>query len=447
MSSLPHVVIVGAGFGGLAAARALGDAPVRVTVVDRRNHHLFQPLLYQVASAALNPSDIAVPIRAVLRPYKNVRTLLGEVRSVDVDTRTVTLDQGSLAYDHLIVATGAGHSYFGHDDWAAHAPGLKSLDDATAIRRKVLLAYEAAEREQDPAVRRALLTFVVVGAGPTGVELAGALAEIGHHAMAGEFRAFAPEDVRVLLLEGADRVLPPFEPASSAAAAQQLAKLNVEVRTGARVTHIDAEGVMLGDERIAARTVLWAAGVQGSRLGAALGGPTDRAGRVEVDAQLRLPGHPEVFVVGDLAAASSEGKAVPGVAQGAIQGGQFAAAVIQAELQGRTLAPFRYVDKGSMATIGRRAAVAEIGGRRLRGTLAWLAWMVVHIAFLIGFRNRVLVLLSWAWAWLTFRRGARLITGGFVPLPAPGDVAAPPQDGAGGNTRGPQRVEASRPAA
>lgn len=411
MSSPPRIVIVGAGFAGLFAARELRRAPVEVVVVDRSNHHLFQPLLYQVASAALNPSDIATPIRRVLRRQRNATVLLDEVRAVDTQRRILHTAGGAIDYDYLIVASGATHSYFGNDGWACHAPGLKSLDDATQIRSRILYAFEAAERETDPAARAAWLTFVVIGAGPTGVELAGALAEIAFRALVPDFRRIDSRQARVVLLEGSDRVLPPYSPSSSASAQRQLEQLGVEVRTGAMVTGIDAGGVTIGDEHIAARTVLWAAGVQASPLGAALGTRTDRAGRVHVAADLSLPSAPEVFVAGDLCHFEQDGAPIPGVAPAAMQAGRHAAANILRRIAGKPTRPFRYVDKGSLATIGRAAAVAEIGGLRLSGLLAWLAWLVVHIFFLIGFRNRLLVLFEWAWAYITHQRGARLITG------------------------------------
>lgn len=408
--SQPHVVILGGGFGGLAAARALRKVPVRVTLVDRQNHHLFQPLLYQVATAALNPSDIAAPIRHVLRKQKNVTVLLAEATAVDVAARTVVLADGELPYDHLIVATGATHSYFGHDEWARRAPGLKTLEDAVEIRQRFLLAFEAAEREPDPERRRALLTFVVIGAGPTGVEMAGAMAEIARHTLASEFRNIDPRGARVVLVEGVDRVLPSYAPELSASALSELARRGVEVRLGARVTGIEDECVHVGDERLGACTVVWAAGVAGSPLARTLAVPLDRAGRVIVDETLSIPGHPEVFVIGDLAAMTQDGKPIPGVAQGAIQGGHHAAETIARRLRGETPRGFVYKDLGSMATIGRNAAVADVNGTRLTGLLAWWAWLAVHILALIDFRNRVFVVLSWAWSYLSFGRGARLIT-------------------------------------
>lgn len=409
----PHVVIVGAGFGGLYAARSLARVPVRVTVIDRQNHHLFQPLLYQVAMAALNPADIAAPIRGILRRQRNATVLLGEAARIDPAGRRVVLADGAeIAYDYLIVATGATHSYFGRDDWAPFAPGLKTIDDALEIRRRVLLAYEAAERERDPERQRALLTFVVVGGGPTGVELAGSLVEIARFALARDFRRIDPQKARVVLVEALDRVLPPFAPDMSESARRQLEALGVEVRTGKKVTAIDARGVALDGERLEARTVLWAAGVAASPLARSLGAPLDRAGRVKVEPDLTVPGHPEIFVIGDLAAVAQDGgKNVPGVAPAAIQEGRHAASNVLRAIRGEPRRPFHYVDKGSLATIGRAAAVAQLGRVHLSGWIAWMAWLLIHIAYLIGFRNRAVVLLQWAWAWFTFERGARLITG------------------------------------
>ncbi len=422
----PHVVIIGAGFGGLYAARALRRAPVRVTVIDRRNHHLFQPLLYQVATGALNASDIAYPIRSVVRRQKNTRVLLADAGRIDTAARRVEIDGDAIDYDYLIVATGATHSYFSHPEWEQLAPGLKSIEDALDIRRRVFLAYEAAEREPDPAPRAEWLTFVVVGAGPTGVELAGALSEIALHTLKRDFRSIDPAMARVVLLEGQDRVLPPYPPELSEKARKQLVRLGVEVRTGALVTAIDPHGVEVGgSERIPARTVLWAAGVAASPLAATLGAPLDRAGRVLVEPDLSLPAHKEVFVVGDLAAARQAGGAlVPGVAPAAIQGGRHAARQILRDLAGEPRETFRYRDKGSLATIGRAAAVADLGRFALSGFLAWLAWWAIHIFFLIGFRSRVLVMFSWAWSYLTFQRGARLITGEVRQLLHADDAAA-----------------------
>lgn len=410
----PQVVILGAGFGGLYAAKALGGAPVRVTVVDRRNHHLFQPLLYQVATAGLNPADIAAPIRSILRSQANTAVIMAEALAIDTAGRTVVLADGALGYDYLVVATGATHSYFGNDAWAVHAPGLKSIEDALEIRRRVFLAYESAEREKDPALQRQWLTFVIIGAGPTGVEMAGALAEISRQALSShEFRNVDPRSARIILVEGMARVLPPYPPELSARAKKQLEGLSVEVWTGARVTGIDERGVSLGDERILTRTVVWAAGVQASPLVRSLGVPLDRVGRVLVTPELTVPGHEDVFVVGDLVALEQGGKMIPGVCPSAIQEGRHAAANVVRAIRGERLEPFRYRDKGSFATIGRGAAVGELaGGIQMSGFLAWIAWMTIHIFFLIGFRNRALVMFQWAYSYLTFRRGARLITGG-----------------------------------
>ena len=417
----PHVVIIGAGFGGLAAARALKRTPVTITVIDRRNHHLFQPLLYQVATAALNPSDIAYPIRAALARQRNCRVLLAEAKSIDTATRQVIIDGGVLEYDFLIVATGATHSYFGKD-WNELAPGLKSVEDALNIRRRIFLAYEAAERESDPAAQREWLTFAVVGGGPTGVELAGALGEIGLQTLAHDFRSIDPTQVKVLLFEGNDRVLGSYPAKLSAAAKKSLEKRHVEVRVNTRVTEVSPGGVtvMCGDtvERVATRTVLWAAGVQASPLAESLAVPRDRAGRVEVCPDLSIPGHPEVFVIGDLAHVVSDGTQVPGVAQGAIQGARFVAKIIDAEQKRTPPRPvFRYRDKGNMATIGRASAVIATKRFARHGFLAWLLWWLVHIVLLVGFKNRVFVMMHWAWSWLTFSRGARLITGTIGPLP------------------------------
>ncbi|MBI3267852.1 MAG: NAD(P)/FAD-dependent oxidoreductase [Planctomycetes bacterium] len=427
-----HVVIVGGGFGGLYAARALGRAPVRVTVIDRKNHHVFQPLLYQVATAALNPSDIASPIRRILRRQQNTTVLLAEATGVDVPGKRLLLADGGVPYDYLLLATGVTHSYFGHDDWARHAPGLKNLEDALEIRRRVLVAYEAAEREPDRDRRREWLTFVVVGAGPTGVELAGALAEISRHALARDFRNIDPTQARILLLEGTARVLPSYPPALSEKAAGQLARLGVEVRTAAQVTGIDNRTVALGKERLFARTVLWAAGVTASPLARTLGVPLDRAGRVHVRPDLTIPGRDDVFVVGDLASFEQDGRPLPGMAPPAIQEAQHAARNILRALDSKPYLPFQYVHRGSMATIGRAAAVADLGFLTLSGLTAWLVWLLIHILWLIGFRNRLVVLIGWAWAYIKWERGARLITGIAAPLvssfsPSP---QSPPTDAA-----------------
>jgi NADH dehydrogenase len=408
----PRVVILGGGFGGLNAARRLARRPVSVTLIDRRNHHLFQPLLYQVATAALSPADIATPLRHVLSKQRNATVFMAEADRVDLAGKSVGLDEGTLEYDALIVATGASHSYFGHDDWETAAPGLKTLEDALEIRRRVLLAYEEAERTADATERRALLTFVVVGGGPTGVELAGALAEISRKTIAADFRVIDPTQARIILLEGGPRVLPAFSEDLARRAEVQLRRLGVEVRLRALVTRISSDAVWVGGEQIRSRAILWAAGVAASPLGRALGLPVDRAGRVLVQPDLSIPGHPDVFVIGDLAAFLHQtGAPLPGVAPVAIQQGRAAADNAWRRLSGQATKPFRYVDKGTMATIGRAAAVAQIRGLKLSGFSAWMAWLVVHIFFLIGFRNRFVVLFEWAWAYVTYQRGARLITG------------------------------------
>ncbi|HEV8309026.1 MAG TPA: NAD(P)/FAD-dependent oxidoreductase [Methylomirabilota bacterium] len=409
---LPHVVIVGGGFGGLYAAFALDGRPVRVTLVDRRNHHLFQPLLYQVATAGLSPGDIAQPIRHILRRIPNVAVVLAEATAVDLTRRRLVLADGELAYDALILATGASHAYFGHDEWRPLAPGLKTIEDALEIRRRVLLAFEAAEREPDEARRRALLTFVIVGGGPTGVELAGALAEIARDALAHEYRAIDPAQARIVLIEAGPRLLSAFAEPLGAAAARVLGARGVEVLTRTAVTRIAPGLVEAGPLLIRAETVLWAAGVTASPLARSLGVPLDRAGRVLVEPDLTIPGHPEVFVIGDLAAfRQPDGQALPGLAPVAIQMGRHAAQNILRATRGEARQPFRYRDRGMLATIGRHAAVAQRGRLQLHGWLAWLAWVIVHIFFLIGFRNRLLVMIEWAWAYATFNRGVRLITG------------------------------------
>jgi NADH dehydrogenase len=414
---MKRIVIIGGGFGGLYAAKRLAKTDATITLVDRRNYHLFQPLLYQVATAALNPSDIAAPIRAVLRKQKNASVIMGDVQAIDTDRRLITLADGALAYDILIVATGATHSYFNHPEWEENAPGLKTIEDALEIRRRVLRAFEAAERETDRERQKGWLTFVIVGAGPTGVELAGALSEIARQTMLRDFRRINPSSARVILVEGKERVLPPYPPPLSAKAADQLRALGVEVMTGAVVTRINDREVCVGEMTIPTRTILWAAGVQASPLAKTLGVPLDRAGRVLVDPDLSIPGHPEVFVIGDLAAVKNDdGSLVAGVAPAAIQEGIHTARNIARMLDGQSTLPFRYRDKGSLATIGRAAGVADFGRLKLSGFLAWAAWLAIHIFFLIGFRNRVLVILQWAWAYLTYQRGARLITGKVEPL-------------------------------
>ena len=409
---LPHVVIIGGGFGGLSAARALEDAAVRVTLLDRRNHHVFQPLLYQVATAGLSPGDIASPIRWILRRQRNVSVLLGEVTAVEAARRSVRLNDGStLGFDALIVAAGATHAYFGHDEWEPVAPGLKTLEDGLDIRRRVLLAFERAEREADQDRRRALLTFVVVGGGPTGVELAGAVIELARN-MRRDFRQVDPRDARVILVEGGPHILPTFIPPLRDFAATALGRLGAEVRTGALVTGIDAGGVWIGHERIEAATVLWAAGVAASPLGRTLGVPVDRAGRVPVASDLTVPGHPEIYVVGDLAvfAHTPDGKPLPGVAQVAIQQGAHAARNIIRTLGGEPRTPFKYFDWGNLATIGRAAAVADFGRFTFKGYFAWVLWLFIHIMKLIGFRNRIVVFVQWAFAYFTHQRSIRLIT-------------------------------------
>lgn len=407
----PRVVVLGGGFAGLYAARALAKSPVSITLLDKKNHHVFQPMLYQVATAALNPADIAVPIRSILSRQKNCRVLLAEARTIDAKAGIVSTDKGSFPFDYLIIATGASHSYFGHDDWRTVAPGLKTIEDALDIRRRVFLAYENAEQEQDPEKRRAYLTFVVVGAGPTGVEMAGALAEISRRTLARDFRTIDPKSARIILVEGVNRVLPPFPESLSTRARAQLERLGVEVWTGTRVTGIDAHGVTLGADRIGARTIIWAAGVQGSAIARTLGVDLDGAGRIRVNPDLSIPGLANIFVAGDLAAIAQDGGSVPGVCQAAMQAGRHAAKNIVASMKGEKPDAFRYLDKGSFAVIGRGAAVGDIFGWMMAGRPAWLAWLGIHIAFLIGFRNRLIVLLGWAYSYLTHRRGARLITG------------------------------------
>lgn len=415
-AGLPHVVILGGGFGGLSAARALAKAPVRITLIDRRNHHLFQPLLYQVATAALNPSDIASPIRRILRRQKNVSVILGEATAIESAKKIVQLADGEVAYDFLVLAAGATHSYFGHDEWMNAAPGLKTLEDAVEIRRRVLVAYEAAEREIDQRRIADWMTFVIIGAGPTGVEMAGALAEISRRVLERDFRRIQPGRARIVLIEAGPRVLPAMSPASSASAVRQLERIGVEVIIGSAVTGVDGNGVTHAAGRIDARTIIWAAGVAASPLGKTLGAPIDRAGRVLVNQDLSVPGADSVFVIGDLAAISYEGKPVPGVSPAAIQEGRCVAANIARMVRGEPPSAFRYRDKGTLATIGRAAAVADLGRLHLRGLVAWLTWLLVHIFYLIGFRNRFLVISEWAWVYLWNERGARLITGDVEPL-------------------------------
>lgn len=407
-TSSESVLILGCGFGGLWAAQGLRKAPVQVTVLDRTNHHLFSPLLYQVATAGLSAPSVAAPIRHILAGQRNVTVLLGEAQKILPEEKQVLLEDGSrIAYDKLIVATGTTHSYFGHDEWAPLAPGLKTLDDALEIRRRVLLAFEMAEREADPAKRAAWLTFVVIGGGATGVELAGTFAEIARHTLSGEFRRIDPHSARVVLVEGTDRVLPVYPPDLSRKALLQLERLGVTVWINRRVTLVDENGIAIGDERLSARTVIWAAGVAASPLGASLGAPLDRAGRVRVEPDLTVPGHPEIYVVGDLAAVDQ----VPGIAPAAKQMGRHAAKNLMLSLKNKQTKPFRYRDYGQLATIGRNAAVAVMGKIKLSGFPAWLVWLVAHIYFLINFRNRVIVLIDWGWAYLTYQRYARIIFG------------------------------------
>jgi NADH dehydrogenase len=424
MEAAQRIVIVGGGFGGLYAARRLGRAPVHVTLIDRRNFHLFQPLLYQVATGGLSPANIAAPLRAVLKRQRNTEVLLGEVTDIDVAGRRVLLRDVAIPYDALVIATGARHHYFGHDEWEPFAPGLKTVEDATEIRRRILFAFEAAEREPDPERRRAWLTFVVVGGGPTGVELAGTIGELARHTLRGNFRNINPADACILLVEGTDRVLPSYIPSLSAKATRALARLGVRVRTGALVTDVQHDTVTIrrgsASECVAAHTILWAAGVEASPLGRALARATgvalDRVGRVQVGPDLTVPGHPELFVIGDLAHCPGPGgKPLPGVAPVAIQQGRYVADLIRRRLEGGTSAPFHYHDRGSMATIGRAAAVADFGWIRLSGHLAWLAWLFVHLVYLIEFGNRLLVLMQWAGNYFTRNRAARLITGGKEP--------------------------------
>jgi NADH:ubiquinone reductase (H+-translocating) len=421
MASRKRVVVIGGGFGGLWAVRALKAADVDITLIDRCNHHLFQPLLYQVATAGLAAPSIAAPLRHILRRQSNVWVLMGEVKTIDLAARSVQLEAQTFEYDYLIVASGSTHAYFGHDDWAAHARGLKTLDDALAARARILTAFERAELESDPQHRAAWLTFVIIGGGPTGVELAGTLAEIARHTLAPEFRHSNPRQARVLLIEAGDRVLSSLPPRLSAKAALQLVRLGVTVRTGRAVSGMGADYIELGEERIPTQTILWAAGVSASPLGRMLGAPLDRAGRLSVQPDLSLPGHPEVLVVGDLANVSCDGRAVPGIAPAAKQMGTHAAKCICASLAGRPRRAFRYRDFGTLATIGRRAAVVEMRGHQLSGTFAWCFWLAAHIFFLIGFRNRLVVLIDWAWAYFTYDRSARIISNLTQPIPTRSD--------------------------
>jgi NADH dehydrogenase len=410
----PRVVIVGAGFGGLWAAKTLANAPVEVVVIDRENYHLFQPLLYQVATAGLSPADIAAPIRGIVGAYRNVTVLLGEIVGVDVVARTVSImGERHVPYDYLVLATGARHAYFGHDDWESLAPGLKRIEDATEIRRRILLAFERAENEMDADERRRLMNLVIVGGGPTGVELAGAIAELARRALAKDFRNIDPRVTRIILVEAGPRLLPSFPEDLSDDAARRLKQLGVEVHLGAPITVIDSSGVKIGTTQIEARTVIWAAGVAASSAGYWIGAKCDRVGRIEVDPGLSVPGHPEIFAIGDTALAlDANGKPLPGIAPVAKQQGRYVGSLIKARLRGaERVEPFHYRNYGNLATIGRKAAVIDFGWIHLRGLVAWVIWSVVHIYFLIGFRNRAMVALDWLWAYFTFQRGARLITG------------------------------------
>ena len=408
---MTRVIIVGGGFGGLDAARALANGPVQVTLLDRRNHHVFQPLLYQVATAALSPGDIASPIRWILRRQQNVEVLLANVRSIDPASKTVVTDHRTFSYDYLIVATGAAHAYFGHPKWESRAPGLKTLDDALEMRRRVLLAFEAAEGESDPAAQRRLLTFVIIGGGPTGVELAGALAEIARQTLREDFRHIHPESARIVLVEGGPHLLASFPDKLREAARRSLTALGVEVRTGSVVTAVDEDGVTAAGERISAQTILWAAGVAASPLATSLGVPLDRAGRVAAEPTLQVAGHPDIFVAGDICAFMQDGRQLPGVAQVAKQQGAHAARNVLRAVRREPLLPFRYVNYGNVATIGRGSAVVDIGPVRASGWLAWVFWLFLHIFWLIGFRNRIAVVGEWAWSYITFQRRIRLITG------------------------------------
>jgi NADH:quinone reductase (non-electrogenic) len=411
-ASLPVVVIIGGGFAGLSAAKALADAPVKVILVDRSNHHLFQPLLYQVATAELSPADIAQPIRGILRNQANVRVILDEVQQINPESREVITGDLTFKYDYLIVAAGARHHYFGHDEWEDQAPGLKSIKDALEIRRRVLLAFEVAEKANSDEERKQALTFVIVGAGPTGVEMAGAISELARFSLRKDFRQIDPTEARVILVEAAPRVLPPFDPVLSESALRQLQELHVEVLLNSAVTRLAEGEVDINQQVIKARTVIWAAGNKASPLAAMLGGEVDRQGRAKVNPDLTIPGHPEIQAIGDMMATTFDGgKPVPGVSPAAMQSGRHAATNIKRQLKGEQPVPWKYFDKGSMATIGRYKAVADVAGMKFGGHLAWLAWLFVHLIFLIGFRNRVFVFWQWTWAHVNFAKGARLITG------------------------------------
>jgi NADH dehydrogenase len=407
----PHVVIIGAGFGGINAAKSLKDAPVDVTVIDRNNHHLFQPLLYQVATAVLSPADISAPIRSILRHQKNTRVVLAEVTGIDREQKLVLTPDREISYDYLIVATGAGHSYFGHDEWAPYAPGMKTITDATSLRRKILLAFEEAEQETDPDRLQELLTFVLIGAGPTGVEMAGAVAELAHAALAADFRNIDPRSARIILVEALPRILPMFDEGLAKKAHTALNRLGVEVRISSPVENVTAEGVLIAGTLVPAKTVIWTAGVAASPAGKWLGAELDRAGRAKVDQYLNLPGDSNVYVIGDTASVVIDGKPVPGIAPSAIQEGEYVASAIAARAAGTpTNVPFQYKNKGNLATIGRAHGIADLGKYKFSGFPAWVFWIMVHIFFLIGFRNRFLVLFQSVWGYLSFERNARLIT-------------------------------------
>jgi NADH dehydrogenase len=406
----PRVVIIGAGFAGLQTAKKLSRAPVEITIIDRHNYHCFQPLLYQVATAALSPADIAWPVRHILRSQKNAAVFMADVIGIDIEARVVKTQALDVPYDFLVVATGAMHAYFGHDAWAAFAPGLKSIEDATHIRRSILSAFEQAELARDEAERARLLTFVIIGGGPTGVEMAGAIAEIARQTLARDFRRIDPRTARCILIEAGPRLLPSFSEKNSEYARAALTKMGVEVMTGSPVISCDQRGVNLPDRRIDAASIIWAAGVMASPAAKWLGAQCDRVGRVIVGPDLSLPGHPEIFVIGDTAAVRENGRPIPGLAPAAKQMGSYVANLIMARLGGRSLPPFHYRDQGGLATVGRRAAVVEIGGLRITGFIGWLFWSLVHVYFLIGVRNRVTVALTWLWSYITFQRGARLIT-------------------------------------
>ncbi|GAC1392013.1 MAG: NAD(P)/FAD-dependent oxidoreductase [Ktedonobacteraceae bacterium] len=419
-STRPQVVIIGGGFGGIRAAHTLLNASVDITLIDRNNHHVFQPLLYQVATAELSPADISGPIRHILRKQRNTNVMMAEVTGVDLENQYVHMHQRSIYYDYLIIATGATHSYFGHNEWERFAPGLKTIADATAIRRKVLLAFEAAEIETDPVRLQSLLTIVLVGAGPTGVEMAGAIAELAHKALTSDFRHIDPRLARIVLVEAGPRILAAFPEKLAAKAQKELEKLGVEIKTHATVTNIDDEGVLLGDTRLDTKTVIWTAGVAASSAGKWLSAEVDRAGRVKVQADLTIPGHANVFVLGDTASVFQNGKPLPGVAPVAMQEGIYAASVIATRVTGKEhTKPFHYINKGNLTTVGRAYGIADFGFIRLTGFVGWSFWLAVHIFFLIGFRNRFLVLFQWAWAYLTFQRGARLIVQDLVPTTLP----------------------------